>query len=309
MLQKLKENKTTVIISAIGVTLISIISFIIITSNQTIKAWVPNKKLETGHTITEQDLKQIDIPAKTPGSFIKNKDMVVGYKLKNNVEPEQLLYSTDFLASWESYSQDTDIPEDYVITSIQVPDSRAVGGLIAPGDTIDIMGVSTTGKRIGFDEANLTGINGRDNIGTNVYYILSNVKVINTNSSIAKAQDNDLSEVVDENSNSGDGNYYIVALSYDDAKKLRQAEGVLDLWLNLSPRQNDENPPLINQMAGQSFSGLHDAQKPVQDKNGKPINGANSVAPQAGEVQPQTENSEGNNEENKQENKEEQPQQ
>ncbi|MBR2556798.1 MAG: hypothetical protein IKE95_00285, partial [Methanobrevibacter sp.] len=72
---------------------------------------------------------------------------------------------------------------------------------------------------------------------------------------------------------SSNGKLYLIALSYDDAKKLRQAEGIQQakLWLNLSPKQNEKDAPLLQQMAGQSFSGLHDASKPVQDKEGNII--------------------------------------
>lgn len=264
--KKFKKNGGTILFVVLGIVLIGIISYVVLTSNQTIKVWVPSKALSVGEVIDENELQQIDIPTKTPGNYIKNKDLIIGYKLKSNVEQGQLLYSNDFLASWESYNQDTEIPEDYVITSIQVPDSRACGGLIVAGDSIDVLGVSSSGRVTGFE--NGSTINGREDIGVNVYYILSNVKVINTNSSLSKSQENDLSQIVNDQ---GEGNYYIVALSYDDFKKLRQAEGVLELWLNIAPRQNEENPPLINQMIGQSFSDLHDAQVPVQDKEGNVI--------------------------------------
>lgn len=268
-----KKNLGVLSVVSIGVIIICIISIVLIKSNQTVRVWVPSVKLETGDIITDKNIMPIDIPASTPGPYIRNKDMIIGYKLKNSVSVEQLLYPSDFLASWESYSEDQNIPEDYVITSIQIPDNRAVGGLIVAGDTIDVMGVSTSGRKVGFEEN--TEINGRQNIGTNVYYILSNVKVINTNSSLSKAQNNDLSEVVGDSRQ--DGNFYIVALSYDDAKKLRQAEGVLELWLNIAPKQNEEHPPLINQMVGQSFSGLHDAQIPVMDKEGRILKGSSMV--------------------------------
>lgn len=263
-----KKNIGVIAIVVIGIVLISIVSIVIIKSNQTVSAWVPAADLKTGTEVTEENIQSIQVPAGTPEGYIRNKEMIIGYKLKNNVATGQLLYPNDFLASWESFSEDNTIPEDYVVTSIQVPDARAVGGLIVAGDTIDVLGVSNSGRKQGFEEA--SEINGRQNIGTNVYYLLSNVKVINTNSSLSKAQSNDLSGVVNEDNQ---GNYYIVALSYDDAKKLRQAEGVLEIWLNISPKQNEDNPPLIKQMIGQSFSGLHDAQQPVQDKDGKILKG------------------------------------
>lgn len=270
----MKNNKKNLAIAAIviiGIILIGIVSFVIIKSNQTIKVWVPAESMATGDIITEDKLKQINVPVDTPGNYLNNKETILGYKLKNSVEENQLLYESNFLLSWETYNDSDEIPEDYIVTSIQVDDSKAVGGLIVAGDTVDVLGVSSSGKKIGFDEANVSEINGRENIGTNVYYILSNVKVINTNSSLSKAQENDLSEVVDGKGE--DGAYYIVALSYDDAKKLRQAEGMLDIWLNISPRQNNDSDPLIAQMIGQSFSGLHDAQNPVQDKDGNIIDG------------------------------------
>lgn len=267
-MNKKKTDKRGLLIGFLGLVLVLIVSYVVITSNQTKVAWVPAVDMKAGHTIQEEDLMALDVPAKTPSDFLTSKSQIVGFKLRNGVEKGEFLYPSDFLASWESYNEDEEIHEDYVVVSLTVPDKQAVAGLITAGDYIDIMGVSTSGPRAGFDQR-LEGINGRDNIETSVYYILANVKVLNTNSSLSTAQDGDMAELA--SSDSSGSSSYILALSYDDAKKLRQAEGMFDLWLNIAPRQNRTNPPLLKQMVGQSFSGLHDARFPVQDKEGNPL--------------------------------------
>ena len=273
MIKKLLENKNIILVILIGLILSIVVSYVVFVSNQTISTWVPNRRIQSGEVITQDMIKQISLPAKTPGNFLKDRRQIVGYRLLNTVEENQLLYSTNFISSWDSHSQDMEIPDDYVITSIQVEDAKACGGLIVAGDTIDILGVSTGARVKGFEEK--AQINGRENLGAYVYYILANVKVINTNSTLSEVQGNDLSQIIENKGNSG--SYYIIALSYEDMKKLRQAEATLDIWLNIAPKQNLENDPLIEQMIGQSWSGLHDAQKQVQNRDGTPKEGVPQV--------------------------------
>lgn len=272
------KNIGIIAIIVAGLVLIGTVSYVIIKSNQTVSVWVPDHNMSTGDVVKQEDITKVNIPADTPGNYINNKDKIVGYKLKGNVNEGQLLYSSSFLSSWESYNQDEDIPDDYIITSVQIPDRKAVGGLIVAGDTVDIMGVTNSKQgenaygNVHQGDNEDAKVEGRNNLQEQVHYVLSNVKVINTNSTLSEAQDNDLSEVVDEES-SNSGSYYIIALSYDDAKKLRQAEQIFEdnLWLNITPEQNNDNPPLLDQMVGQPFSGLHDAQIQVQDKDGNPL--------------------------------------
>lgn len=257
------KNKSSIILIVLGVILIGVISFVVITANQTVKVWVPSQTITTGTQITEDMIKQIDIPAKTPGNYIKDKSYIVGYKLKNSVDENQLFYANDFLSSWEKYNEDLTIPEDFAITALQVPDARAVGGLITAGDSIDVLGV-TQDSVTGWGNYQLKG---RKATAT---YILANVRVINTNSALSSSQNSALAEVT--GNGSGDGSYYIVALSYNDLKKLRQAEAEFDLWLNLVPGQNEDNAPLINQMIGEaSYDELHDSSKVVVNKDGSMI--------------------------------------
>ena len=285
MFKKIKENKAIILVILIGIILSTTIAYIILTSNRTIQVWVPNKTITAGTIVTSDMIKQIDLPANVSGNYITQREKIVNYRLKNTVEAGQLLYPNNFLESMESYSKDIDIPDDFVVTSIQVPNQRACGGLIVPGDTIDIMGIDKDGSKAGFKENTKSNINGRENIGVSVYYILSNVRVLNTNSPLSESQGTELGEILNEGKKN-EGQYYIVALSYDDCKKLRQAEGLLELWLNIAPKQNLDNPPLIAQMIGQSWSGLHDAQQQVANPDGSPIDGVPQVVIKEGENTP-----------------------
>lgn len=285
MFKKMGENKVIIFIVIIGFIITGVVSSALLSANQTIRIWVPSRPISAGTIVTQDMVKQIDYPARAVGGYIENRNLIIGYRLKNSVDVDQLFYPNDFIAAWESYSQDIDVPEDFVITSMQIPNERACGGLIVAGDTIDVLGVSKGGRVSGFDEK--SAINGRERIGTNVYYILSNVKIINTNSALSQSQGYELNDILE--GASGGGQFYIVALSYDDAKKLRQAEGSLELWLNIAPRQNVDNEPLISQMVGQSWSGLHDAQKQVSNPDGTPVEGVPQVDQEGMQLYPEEE--------------------
>ena len=102
-----------------------------------------------------------------------------------------------------------------------------------------------------------------------VYYILSNVQVLQV-SEIAGSENTD--GTLGNNISSDTSNISLaVALSYEDAKKMRQAEGALDIWANLSPEQNRTNPPLLEEMLGQSSTDLHDSTDNGKDVDGKTI--------------------------------------
>jgi len=278
------SKKILVLISILTIILVGGVSFLILSSNKTTKAVVLNTAVEPGVVITEEMVTVIDIPANTPQGFLKNPNSVLGQKSKTRIEKNQLLYASNFMSSWTNYSDSDKIPDDYVITSISVPDERACGGVITAGDYVDVMAVfayrseegSHWSSRRGDSTAQEIYGTGRTDRGTTVAYILSNVYVLNTNSSLSESQDSDASVSSQESNNKSDP-FYVIALSYDDCKKLRQVEGLgedeVELWLNICPAQNqvEGNSPLIKQMLGQSYSYLHDAQVQVQDEDGNMI--------------------------------------
>ena len=274
------KKKITFLIFLLSCVLIFGVSYLILTSNKTTKAVVLNVAVDPGVTITSDMVSEIEIPENTPAGFLKNKKSIIGYKSKTRIEKEQLLYVSNFMSSWTNYSDANTIPEDYVITSVSIPDERACGGVITQGDYVDIMAVfryNASNSAWSGTESTAQQIygTGRSDTGTTVSFILSNVYVLNTNSSLSKSQKSDVSVSSAEGSSGGNSPFYIFALSYDDYKKLRQVEGVdgVELWMNIAPSQNqvEGNSPLIKQMLGQSYSYLHDAQVPVQDKEGNMI--------------------------------------
>ncbi|MGM0197335.1 RcpC/CpaB family pilus assembly protein [Enterococcus sp. AZ180] len=273
----MKKNKfTTIIIIAAAVVLSIVVSYVLITSNKMTTAWVPKEKISAGQTIKDKDLKKISIPVKTPSGYIKNKDFAVGQKAKVNLGQGQLLYQQQF-GTTADITKDSSVNKDYVMTTMQIPDDRAVGGIITIGDFVDVMIQSSNGEIPGFNTKSEVG-SSRDDISSLVQYVLANVKILDvispeSGSGSNATADNQQGTGGTAQTSSSNGKLYLVALSYDDAKKLRQAEGIQQakLWLNLSPKQNEKDAPLLQQMAGQSFSGLHDASKPVQDKEGNII--------------------------------------
>lgn len=280
MFSRFKNDKLLGLIVILAVIVFFVVSYFIMISSKSVSAIVLKSGQEAGTVITKDMIQEVQVPIKTPVGYLRNESSIVGYKLKTSVEADQLLYESNFMSSWTNYSDSEKIPDDYVIASVSIPDERACGGIITAGDYIDILQVSPyqesgntwTSRQVTATEINGTG---RSDTGTSVAYILSNVYVLNTNSSLSKSQESDLSVSQSENkksSSSDEGSFYIFALSYDDYKKLRQAENVANakLWLNICPKQNQQEgkKPLIKQMIGQSYSFLHDAQVPVQDENG-----------------------------------------
>lgn len=263
---KIWKNKYFKILSLCGVTLFAVISYVIIRSTSTVSAVVPNQEIAAGTRLDASMLQTIRVPSNTPKGYITDVSSLVGQKLKVNVSENQLMYINDVMSSWDDFSSGESIPEDYVITSIQLPSNRAVGGLVTPGDVVDILGVpnqnyDTTSKET---LANYLGEIADESYGADgiqTYWILSNVKILETDSTLSQSNNASISAVTQEDDiNSNNGSFYIIALSYEDYQKLRLCEQYLDLWMNIAPEQNEENGPLLDQMKGSTLKALQDAQ-------------------------------------------------
>lgn len=266
------KNFGVMALTLIGVILIGVVSYVIISSNQTVEAYVPSHDLANGHVITEEDIEVIQVPVGTPEGYIRNKDQLINHKVRTDVAKGQLLYESNFLGSWESYTEEIEVPEDFIITTLNLSKDQSCDNLIVTGDYIDILGTSEI-LQPAFEEEVDYNTRNHPEIESYTYYILSNVKVLGTNNTTVSEEGEE-----EEDSSNSDVNTFIIALSYEDYKKLRQAERILDLWANITPKQNNVegengeiNPPLINQMIGNSFSKLHDANEEVMDKEGNII--------------------------------------
>lgn len=261
-----KMNKSLFILIAIAVVIFSIIAYVIVKSTSTVKAIVPVGEIAAGTRIDESMLKSIDIPVNTPRGYITDKSSLVGQKIRISVSENQLLYINNIMSAWDDFSGGTSIPEDYIVTSIEVPQNRAVGGLITSGDTIDVIGIPNSTYSSADKEtlASALGEISEDSYGAegiNLYWVLSNVRVLDTNSTLSQSNESTMSQIMNEgNTSSSAGNYYIIALSYSDYKKLRLAESYLNLWLNISPSQNADNDPMLEKMKENIITNLLDAQ-------------------------------------------------
>ena len=287
---KSSTSKFFIVLVICGAVLFGIIAYIVMKSTATVSAVVPNQAIASGTRITDDMLATIQIPANTPGEFISDKTSVVGQKMKVNVEENQLLYINDFMSSWDSFSE-ANIPDDYVITSIKIPSDRAVGGMITSGDSVDILGVpnssyqniskETMDNNLGAIAENSYGAD-----GINVYWVLANVTILETDSTLSTSNDASISTVTQEDgSGSSDGNYYIVALSYNDYKKLRLCETYLDFWMSICPEINKEDGSNLELMGDSVIKSLEDAQKQSTiekkeekkvDENGNPVDNDNN---------------------------------
>ena len=220
-----------------------VIAYVVIKSLQFTVAVVPNQNIPSGTTITSNMLKRIQIPANTPKGYIMDETSLIGQKTKTSVKPNQLLYSGNIAVAWSEFSSGDKIPKDYVITSIKIPVDNAVNGMIAPGDSVDIAGVPTSNYQ-GADPSSMEqylGAISEHSMGGNgihVYWVLSNVKVLETDTAMAKreAAEGDKNKDQEKTSDS-DENTYIIALNYSDYRKLLLAEQYLDLHLTITPQQ------------------------------------------------------------------------
>lgn len=273
---KIKENKFLLVLILVGLIIFGFVASILLKANKKITVVVPNGTIEASTMVTTDMLKEVEISADTPGNFIRNPSSIVGSRLKNTVAENQLLYESDFMSSWTDYTQAEDVPDDYIITSIQVPDDRACGGIITAGDYVDILLVdedkdknknTTNGEYV---EETVPANVWLNNTNTNANFILANVLILTTDSALAASQESDMSTVQGTAASGGsDGSYYVIALSYNDYLKLRIADSAGgSIWMNICPAQNSEKNPLINQMASKKFAYLHDAQVQVMDEDG-----------------------------------------
>lgn len=260
----MKKNWFFRILIVVGIIIFAVLAFIIVRSTATLTAVVPNQYIAAGTTLNNSMLKEIAVPVDTPKGYITDMNSLVGQKIKSSVDEDQLLYANNFMSSWDDYSEGKAIPADYVITAIQIPNERAVGGLITAGDYVDILGIPKEGYRDVEKEQmkDYLGAVADHSYGTekgiNLYWVLSNVFILETNSTLSKADQSSVSTVIGDG---GSGSFYIVALSYSDYQKLRLCELYMDYWMNICPEQNMDNGPMFEEMLYSKITGLMDAQK------------------------------------------------
>lgn len=258
------QNKFLYALIAGGVIIFAVIAYVIISFTQTVKAVVPNQDIKAGTKIDSSMLQTIDVPANTPGYYLTDPNAIIGQKLKVTVNKNQFIYVNDVMTSINDFSEE-DIPDDYIVTTVNIPSSRAVGGLITAGDTVDLMGIpktnfSTTSEQTMADNLGAIADTSYGAEGEHVYWILANVKVLETDSTLSQSQDSSISNVTANDTDSSDGANYVIALSYNDYKKLRLAEQYLDMWMNLAPVANEENGPDLENMTQGEITDLMDAQ-------------------------------------------------
>lgn len=263
MSNKKSNNIFFYVLIVAGIILFGVIAFVIIDAKKTIPAVVPNQIITAGTTITEDMLDVIGVPVDTPKGYITDKNSLIGQKSKVTVDEDQLLYVNMIMSSWDDFGNGESIPEDYVITAINIPQERAVGGLITAGDYIDLLGVpsNTYSKNESNQMRDYLGAIADNGYGTdkgiNLYWVLANVKILETNSDLSSANESGISEVIGDG---GSGSYYIVALSYSDYLKLRLSEQYLTLWANICPSINTYYGPMLDLMNQKDILRLMDSE-------------------------------------------------
>lgn len=252
-----------------------VVLWIVMSSTRSIVAVVPNQTISPGVTITQNMLKNVDVPSNTPTGYITDANSLLGQKVKIQVDENQLLYSTNIQTSFNMFGNNVEIPKNYILTSVNIPDNNAVSGLVSAGDSVDIAGVPSSNFQnasVEDMEKNLGGIS-EDRFGSqgiNGYWVLSNLKILQS----YKSQE----EQVNASSTTGNaGNEgtagsgagvqqgsYVIAVSYADYKKLLIAQQYLDLYMNIGPKSGF-NLDLIKE--GSDLNSLKDAQDQDGDKD------------------------------------------
>ena len=265
-MKSLLSNKFLLFTVLGGIVVVGVVAWVLLSTTATVKAAVLNEDISAGTTITDTMVDEIDVPKDTPGEFVKTKNALVGQKAVNNLEANQLIYNSDLMTSVDSVRSEND---EFIVTSILVPDERALGGLLTAGDTVDISFVPNTS-----DVSNLAralpdfGID--QSLGGGIYFVLSNVKLLDTTTAVSSEQGSNLAAVADTEQKSTTGSYYLISLSYNDYKKLRIAEQFGYIYLTLTPSQNESYAPMLEEMAKDIQGGLSDsAADPIKAKKSK----------------------------------------
>lgn len=254
-----------------GVIVFSIIAYVLLSVTATTKAVVFNSDVVAGTTITDSMVTEIDVPKDTPGEFYKTKSSVVGERTTANISKGQLIYPNNLMSSM-SVKSASDDNSGFVTTTIKIPDDNALGGMLTAGDTVDISVVPKDGEVNNLAKA-LPGFSFDTSINGGVYFILSNVKILDSTTAVSSSNGTTMS-ATEKNDNGStaktdaNSSYYLISLSYNDYKKLRIAEQYGTLYMSLVPKQNEENAPLLNEMSANVDGGLTDAQKSKNDNKG-----------------------------------------
>lgn len=263
-----RKNWFMIALILVGAFLFGTVAFVVIRSTRTVSAVVPATSISSGVVIEENMLTTIQVPVDTPQGYITNMGTLVGQKLRINAQPGQLMYISDVLVSWDDVVYGMNVPDDYVITALAVPDERAVGGLITAGDTVDILGVAEASE--GSNDNRTIRQQMQDNMGNAVaysygteqgaqlYWLLANLTILETDSTLSESDNSLMSNITDGGQ---DGSYYIVALSYEDYMKIILAQQYLTLWMNISPSWNNDNDPLLDVMKYAELKELMDANR------------------------------------------------
>lgn len=259
---KFMDNKTTMFMGIGGILIFALVAFVLLSATATTKAVVPIDDIAAGTTITENIVKEVDVPRSTPGNFYKTISSVLGEKTTVELKSDQLIYASDIMSKIDLSSAEND---DYITTSIKVPNDNAVGGMLSAGDVVDISVVPSTGNSPSLARA-LKGFNVDSSLDGGIYYILSNVTILNATTSMSSDEANSLSNTT-ASAQEKNSAYYVISVSYNDFKKLRIAEQYGSLWLNLAPTQNENNDPLINDMQAGIQGGLTNAKGTSSSNN------------------------------------------
>lgn len=269
-----KINKTGILIVGGGILLTVIIAVILLTATATKKAIVLNSAASAGTTITEGMLKEIDVPKDTPGDFITSKKALVDERLAVRVEEGQLIYPSNLTKSVEFKRSEN---SEFVNCTIKLDDDQAMGGLLAAGDVVDI-GVIPKGNKV----STLAGALPEFNIAEGqLSYIIANVTLMDTTTALSNEKGSAMSEAASasqDSTSSKNASYYMLSLSYRDYKILRAAEENGVIYMNMSPRNNEEYAPLLEKMKEAISGGLLDAAPdPIKAENGKDNNSNNDA--------------------------------
>lgn len=166
-----KVNVRTVLISSVAAIIAGIIAVLLIwlfaggkskPKEEYVSVIVTKRDISANTVVSNEDIEIKKLPSKLiPANAVKNLSQTVGMRVSRDVKKGEIL-TTDVLYTVSSIV----VPEGYVALGLKIDNISGVGGLIKPGDLVNV---------IGFQRIQRAGGMGQDMVSATV---LQNIKVL-----------------------------------------------------------------------------------------------------------------------------------
>jgi len=230
-------NKSKIILSVLSILIIICVIGIVFSNSDKNYAVVLTRDMNPGDVITESDISVIRVGDNIPTGYVQSSDYVVGKILITQRSAGNFIYENDFSENWNTSG--AYIPDGYEITSLTVPEYMAAGGIIVPGDKINVyLSIdSSVDPNMDYYFGNVSG----QTSSAHTYTVLSGVQVLAISSNKSEEESEEgLASVQETISASTDNITIIFAISQQDSYRLKNAQvfanrgGIISIAVNNS---------------------------------------------------------------------------